>query len=155
MHGVDYCQSLASTLGLRPLLSHSRQEMAVELLDHLNRKLPDKCGEKGGWKFDKAHSILHKVREIIMWGNSDNTNCQLVCPKWESELYRGIMCASCHPFNIRGHHFTWLPPCRPLPSPTEPRPAAAAAAAAGWLQGPATSAAANPCAVHYEHMKLV
>ena len=52
------------------------QEMAVDLLDLLKSKLPDKCGEKGGWNFDKAHSILHKVREIIMWGNSDNTSCQ-------------------------------------------------------------------------------
>ena len=52
------------------------QEMAVELLDLLKRNLPDKCGEKGRWNFDKAHSLLHKVREIIMWGNSDNSNCQ-------------------------------------------------------------------------------
>jgi len=52
------------------------QEMAVELLDLLKSNLPDKCGEKGGWNFDKTHSILHKVREIIMWGNSDNTSCQ-------------------------------------------------------------------------------
>ena len=50
--------------------------MAVELLDLLKRNLSDKCGEKGRWNFDKAHSILHKVREIIMWGNSDNTSCQ-------------------------------------------------------------------------------
>lgn len=52
------------------------QEMAVDLLNLLKSNLPDKCGEKGGWNFDKAHSILHKVREIIMWGNSDNTSCQ-------------------------------------------------------------------------------
>jgi hypothetical protein len=38
--------------------------------------LPDKTGEKGKWNFEKAHSILHKVREIILWGNSDNTSCQ-------------------------------------------------------------------------------
>ena len=54
----------------------SLQEMAVDLLDLLKKNLPDKCGEKGGWNFDKAHSILHKVSEIIMWGNSDNTSCQ-------------------------------------------------------------------------------
>ena len=52
------------------------QEMAVDLLDLLKSNLPGKCGEKGGWNFDKAHSILHKVSEIIMWGNSDNTSCQ-------------------------------------------------------------------------------
>ena len=47
-----------------------------ELLEFLKRNLPDKCGEKERWNFDKAHIILHKVREIIMWGNSDNTSCQ-------------------------------------------------------------------------------
>ena len=44
----------------------------------MNRNLPDRCGEKSGWNFDKVLSILHKVREIIMWGNSDNTCCQSV-----------------------------------------------------------------------------
>jgi hypothetical protein len=52
------------------------QDKAVELLDLLQRNLPDKTGEKGKWNFEKAHSILHKVREIILWGNSDNTTCQ-------------------------------------------------------------------------------
>ncbi len=28
------------------------------------------------WFFEKAHSILHKVREIVLWGNSDSTSCQ-------------------------------------------------------------------------------
>ena len=28
------------------------------------------------WNFEKAHSILHKVREIVMWGWSENTSCQ-------------------------------------------------------------------------------
>ena len=52
------------------------QDKAVELLDLLQRNLPDKTGEKGKWNFEKAHSILHKVREIILWGNSNNTSCQ-------------------------------------------------------------------------------
>ena len=58
------------------------QDKAVELLDLLKRNLPDKTGEKGKWNFEKAHSILHKVSEIILWGNSDNTSCQGpdVCP---------------------------------------------------------------------------
>ena len=51
-------------------------EKAVALLDLLKQKLPDKTGEKSGWNFEKTHSILHKVREIVMWGNSDNTSCQ-------------------------------------------------------------------------------
>jgi hypothetical protein len=48
------------------------QQKAVNLLDLLQKNLPDKTGEKAKWKFEKAHSILHKVREIVLWGNSDN-----------------------------------------------------------------------------------
>ena len=51
-------------------------QKAVDLLDLLQQNLPDKTGEKGKWNFEKAHSILHKVREIMLWGNSDNTSCQ-------------------------------------------------------------------------------
>ena len=51
-------------------------QKAVELLDLLQKNLPGKTGGKAGWNFEKAHSILHKVREIVMWGNSDNTSCQ-------------------------------------------------------------------------------
>ena len=50
--------------------------MAVDLLDILQENLPDKTGEKGKWNFEKAPSILHKVQEIVLWGNSDNTSCQ-------------------------------------------------------------------------------
>ena len=52
------------------------QQKAVDLLDLLQTNLPDKTGEKAKWNFEKAHSILHKVREILLWGNSDNTSCQ-------------------------------------------------------------------------------
>ena len=43
-------------------------QKAVDLLDLLNKNLPDKTGEKGKWNFEKAHSILHKVGEIILCG---------------------------------------------------------------------------------------
>jgi len=52
------------------------QQKAVDLLNILQEHLPDKTGEKGKWNFEKAHSIMHKVREIVLWGNSDNTSCQ-------------------------------------------------------------------------------
>ena len=52
------------------------QQKAVDLLDILQENLPDKTGEKGKWNFEKAPSILHKVQEIVLWGNSDNTSCQ-------------------------------------------------------------------------------
>ncbi len=51
------------------------QEKADAFLDLLQRNLTDKRGEKRKWNFEKAHSILHKVREIILWGNSDHTSC--------------------------------------------------------------------------------
>ena len=53
-----------------------RHDKAVSLLDLLKQKLSDKTSEKSGWNFEKAHSILHKVSEIVMWGDSDNTSCQ-------------------------------------------------------------------------------
>jgi hypothetical protein len=52
------------------------QDKAIALRDLLQLDLPDKTGEKGKWNFEKAHSILHKVRVIIMWGNSENSSCQ-------------------------------------------------------------------------------
>ncbi len=51
-------------------------QKAVDLLDLLQRCLPDKTGEKAKWIFEKAHSILHKVRKIVLWGNLDNCSCQ-------------------------------------------------------------------------------
>jgi len=35
--------------------------MSVELLEMLKSNIPEKTGEKSGWKIEKAHSILHKV----------------------------------------------------------------------------------------------
>ncbi len=46
------------------------------LLEALKECLPDRIGGAEGWCFEKAHSILHKVREIIMWGWCENTSCQ-------------------------------------------------------------------------------
>jgi len=46
------------------------------LLYLLQTHLPDRIGGAPGWNFEKAHSILHKVREIVMWGWSENTSCQ-------------------------------------------------------------------------------
>jgi hypothetical protein len=49
---------------------------SVSLLELLKTRLPDRVGGAKGWNFEKAHSILHKVREIVMWGWSENTSCQ-------------------------------------------------------------------------------
>ena len=61
------------------------QQAAVDLLESLKRYLPDKCGEASAWNFEKAHSILHKVREIVLWGNTDNTSCQGAA--WEDHSF--------------------------------------------------------------------
>ena len=45
------------------------QQKTVDLLDLFQKNLPEKTGEKAKWNFEKAHSILHKVREIVLWGN--------------------------------------------------------------------------------------
>ncbi len=42
------------------------QHKAVDLLDMLQEHLPDKTGERRKWNFEKAHSILHKVSEIVL-----------------------------------------------------------------------------------------
>jgi hypothetical protein len=51
-------------------------KLSKGLLEALNEHLPDRVGGAQGWNFEKAHSILHKVREIVMWGWSENTSCQ-------------------------------------------------------------------------------
>ena len=52
------------------------QDMSVSLLELLKQNLPVKSGEADAWKFEKAHSILHKVRELILFGWSENTSTQ-------------------------------------------------------------------------------
>ena len=69
------------------------QQKAVDLLDLLQRNLPDKTGEKARWNFEKAHSILHKVREIVLWGNSDNCSCQ--APEVYPCIYLYILVYTC------------------------------------------------------------
>ena len=52
------------------------QEKSVELLELLKSELPEKNGVQNAWKFEKAHSILHKVRELILFGWSENFSTQ-------------------------------------------------------------------------------
>jgi len=51
--------------------------MSVELLELLKRNMPEKTGEESGWNFEKAHSILHKVREIVLFGWTENFSTQV------------------------------------------------------------------------------
>jgi hypothetical protein len=41
----------------------------VELLELLKENMPDRTGGRKGWK---AHSILHKVSDILLFGWSEN-----------------------------------------------------------------------------------
>ncbi len=58
--------------------------------------------------FEKEHSILHnlKVREIILWGNSDNTSCQgpeeciCICAYVHTRIYNGKPSISTHIHSI-------------------------------------------------------
>ena len=52
------------------------QEKSVEVLESLKATFPDKNGVQNAWKFEKAHSILHKVRELILFGWSENFSTQ-------------------------------------------------------------------------------
>ncbi len=46
--------------------------LSVELLDLIKENMPDRTGGVKGWNFEKAHSILHKVRDILLLGWSEN-----------------------------------------------------------------------------------
>jgi hypothetical protein len=75
------------------------QAMSVELLELLKANMPHKTGEKSGWNFEKAHSILHKAREIIMFGWTENfstqgpEHCHIVFLSW---MYKQ---QGCFPYN--------------------------------------------------------
>ena len=44
-------------------------EMSVELLELLKENMPEKTGEESGWKFEKAHSILHLDGHWFGWAS--------------------------------------------------------------------------------------
>ena len=50
--------------------------LSVELLDVLKENMPFRTGGPEGWNFEKAHSILHKVRDILLFGWSENFSHQ-------------------------------------------------------------------------------
>ena len=61
--------------------------MSAELLDLLKENMPDKTGQESGWKIEKAHSILHKAREIIMFGWSENFSTQVYNMLYSMQCY--------------------------------------------------------------------
>ena len=53
------------------------QSSSVELLDLLKSNLPERTGRAEGWNFEKAHSILHKVLDLVLFGWSENYSTQV------------------------------------------------------------------------------
>jgi len=54
------------------------QQNSVELLELLKSNLPEKNGDASGWNFERAHSILHNPREILLFGWSENFSTQVI-----------------------------------------------------------------------------
>ncbi len=52
------------------------QQKSIEVMESFTSTFPEKNGVGNGWKFEKAHSILHKARELIIFGWSDNFSTQ-------------------------------------------------------------------------------
>jgi hypothetical protein len=50
--------------------------LSLELLELLKGNMPDRTGGVKGWNFEKAHGILHKVRDILLLGWSENFSHQ-------------------------------------------------------------------------------
>ncbi len=50
--------------------------LSVELLDLLVENMPDRTGGVKGWNSGKAHSILYKVRDILLLGWSEKFSHQ-------------------------------------------------------------------------------
>ncbi len=57
-----------SSFGLTAEGQEKLHALSVELLDLLKENMPDNTGGVKGWNFEKAHSILHKVRDILLLG---------------------------------------------------------------------------------------
>jgi hypothetical protein len=50
--------------------------LSVELLDVLKDDMPYRTGGPEAWNFEKAHSILHKVSDILLFGWCENFSHQ-------------------------------------------------------------------------------
>jgi hypothetical protein len=64
------------------------QDMSISLLEHLKTNLPEKSGDSefNAWKFEKEHSILHKVRELVLSQGSEH--CHIDFCKKSGDLHQ-------------------------------------------------------------------
>jgi hypothetical protein len=67
----DDCRFSAETLQKLQCMS-----VSLSVLELLKVNVPVKSREIDVWKFEKAHSILHKVRELLLFGWSKNISTQ-------------------------------------------------------------------------------
>ena len=83
------------------------QYLPTKIAEWIGENMQDKLGfpdkkDPNKWSVSELNDIL-KTHVVC-----DRNGCSLQmfgCLEWESELYRGIMCARCDPFNMRGHRF--------------------------------------------------
>jgi hypothetical protein len=52
------------------------QQKSIEVLESFKSNFPETNSVANGWKFEKAHSVLHKVRELVLVDWSENFSTQ-------------------------------------------------------------------------------
>ncbi len=66
------CDMQQPRFGLTAVGLDKLHALSVQLLEVLKENMPYRTGRPEGWNFEKAHSILHKVRDILLFGWSEN-----------------------------------------------------------------------------------
>ncbi len=69
-------QMQSRKFGMTAAQLETLQHKSVEVLESLTTTFPIKNGVSNGWNFEKAHSILHKVCELILFRWSENFSTQ-------------------------------------------------------------------------------
>ena len=97
--GTSYVESWTAVSGNLALSSSRRTKYRIE-------NQADQRAEPGtGWTSAELNHILHAI--VV-----DGALTTFGCVEWESQLFRGVMRARCHPFNLpkkRFHSFNPQP----------------------------------------------
>jgi hypothetical protein len=67
---------LQCLFGLTAVGLEKLHALSMELLEVFKENMPYGTGGPEGWNFEKAHSILHKVRDNLLFGWSENFSHQ-------------------------------------------------------------------------------
>jgi hypothetical protein len=87
-----------------PVLRWLPTKLAEWIGENLQEALgfPDKADRRArpgtGWTHDELNRILQA--HVV-----DGSLTTFGCVEWESELFKGVMCARCYPFNMPKHRF--------------------------------------------------